>query len=64
VQPGLAQLGLFEQPLPLVVVGVRVERLAVRGSEDPALLVPDLARTGAFLLLLGPVSLKRGWMRA
>src|SRR5205823_13162632 len=47
-------------PLPIAVVGVWDERLAVRGGEDPALTLPDLARAGAFLLLLGPVGLEQG----
>ena len=55
MQPGLAQAGLFEQALPLVVVGVRVERLAGRGGEHPAFLVPLLPCLLPFPILLGLV---------
>jgi hypothetical protein len=43
VQPAVAQPGLSEQPFPLVVVGIRVERPAGRIGEDPPLVVPELA---------------------
>src|SRR6266480_8007954 len=40
VQPRLANPGLFEQSLPLVLITAWVYRLAVRLGEHPAALVP------------------------
>ena len=60
VQPSLAQPGVFEQPLPLVVVGVRVERLPGGAGEQPASLMPELACDRAFPLLLGKVGAEQG----
>ncbi len=67
VQPSLAQPGVFEQPLPLVVVGVRVERLPGGAGEQPASLMPELACDRAFPLLLGKVGAEQGnelWRQA
>jgi hypothetical protein len=42
VQPSVMYTGLGEECLPLVVVGVRVERATVRVSEYPPFVVPEL----------------------
>jgi hypothetical protein len=50
--------GLAEKCLPLVVVGVRVERAAVRVGEYPSVVVPELAGGGALGFLLCLVGLQ------
>lgn len=65
VQPRLVQASILEQPLPLGVVGTRVDWLTGRGGEYPVLVVPELAGQLPFLLLLGPVRAQQrdelGW---
>src|SRR6266568_4520964 len=55
VQPGLTYTGHTEQRFPLVVVGVRIERAAVRLGEYPSFVVPELASGRALGFLLCPV---------
>jgi hypothetical protein len=43
VQPSIMYTGLAEQCLPLVIVGVQVERAAVWPDEYPSFVVPELA---------------------
>jgi len=63
MQPSFAQPGHPEQPLPLVVIGVRVERLASRAGEHPALGLPESPHPLAVPLLLGrwPRSSATSW---
>jgi hypothetical protein len=55
VQPPFAQASLLKQPLPLVVVGVRDERLTRRAGEHPAFVMLKLASFALFLFLCAAV---------
>jgi hypothetical protein len=52
VQPAVPEAGVGEQPLPMHVVGVRVDRLTARSGEDVPRVPPELRRGDPLLLLL------------
>ena len=60
VKPRRPHLGFVEKIPPFLVVGPRVDRPAVRLSEDPPLLAPQVGGGSAFLVLGVPVELQPG----